>query len=507
MGVTQKKPYCWQASTDEKHVITVDSTLVSCDWEKSAAYCGQKVFYLIYTSFVGNGSPITVRCKTESGQTLAEEEKLVYDNFLRDGFDLPIEMEEGETIYLEVESAPKGLTGASDPIPVYRRPYLENLKWSKEEVEIGDELKLTADVYNVEDDIPAFVTVYQYWDDFSETVTKMRTTVKDRNVKIFFQFLYNGDLDKVTTNREMKIDKDGFYPLRYFFTVTIGTTEYGKENQDSGFIVFKVKWVNVLEFEDELFRNRSAVLLPDRRDVSSSMVSGLSTLAALMIHASKNKDQLLLLLGHAGSGVRDALSLKRATALAHFLSDDKDAWVKSADEDSTDEDIQHLLKWAGYDPGKIDGYIGPDTKRRIKEFQEDSDLKVDGIVGPKTWGAFYERYQAELKDFMSSLEDGDAAYDNRASIQWLFSDKKASICGGLFPKESFENFPFRSESSARIEALFFLPDEKPSSCDCKDGKCKKEECKIFDPKKGWRRRVIDISDEAYQPYSLLGFSR
>lgn len=56
MGVTQIGPYSWRITTDEKHVIKVDSILVSSEWEKSAAYAGQKAYYLIYTAFVGEGS-------------------------------------------------------------------------------------------------------------------------------------------------------------------------------------------------------------------------------------------------------------------------------------------------------------------------------------------------------------------------------------------------------------------------------------------------------------------
>jgi peptidoglycan hydrolase-like protein with peptidoglycan-binding domain len=47
--------------------------------------------------------------------------------------------------------------------------------------------------------------------------------------------------------------------------------------------------------------------------------------------------------------------------------------------------IQRDLKLAGYDPGPIDGKMGPKTRTAIKAFQKDNHLKVDGIVGPKTW--------------------------------------------------------------------------------------------------------------------------
>ena len=54
---------------------------------------------------------------------------------------------------------------------------------------------------------------------------------------------------------------------------------------------------------------------------------------------------------------------------------------------SHDQDIQTALKNAGLYQGKIDGKLGPGTKRAISEFQTKNGLKADGKVGPKTWAA------------------------------------------------------------------------------------------------------------------------
>ena len=47
--------------------------------------------------------------------------------------------------------------------------------------------------------------------------------------------------------------------------------------------------------------------------------------------------------------------------------------------------IQSALKKAGFDPGPIDGKMGPRTKETIKEFQKSKGLVQNGKVGPKTW--------------------------------------------------------------------------------------------------------------------------
>ena len=47
--------------------------------------------------------------------------------------------------------------------------------------------------------------------------------------------------------------------------------------------------------------------------------------------------------------------------------------------------LQLLLSRAGWNL-KVDGIFGVKTKAAVKEFQEQHNLVVDGIVGPKTWG-------------------------------------------------------------------------------------------------------------------------
>ena len=49
--------------------------------------------------------------------------------------------------------------------------------------------------------------------------------------------------------------------------------------------------------------------------------------------------------------------------------------------------IQQTLKKQGFDPGGIDGEMGPNTKAAIRAFQKAHGLEVDGVVGPKTMAA------------------------------------------------------------------------------------------------------------------------
>lgn len=48
-------------------------------------------------------------------------------------------------------------------------------------------------------------------------------------------------------------------------------------------------------------------------------------------------------------------------------------------------DLQKALKNAGFNPGKVDGKIGPNTVKAIKQFQTAEGLSADGVVGRRTW--------------------------------------------------------------------------------------------------------------------------
>ena len=56
------------------------------------------------------------------------------------------------------------------------------------------------------------------------------------------------------------------------------------------------------------------------------------------------------------------------------------------------KEMQSILEKLGYDIGAcgVDGDFGRMTEKAVKAFQQDHGLKVDGIVGPKTWAALTE---------------------------------------------------------------------------------------------------------------------
>jgi len=49
-------------------------------------------------------------------------------------------------------------------------------------------------------------------------------------------------------------------------------------------------------------------------------------------------------------------------------------------------EVQQALTAKGFDPKGIDGSYGPNTQKAVIAFQKAAGIKVDGIVGPETWG-------------------------------------------------------------------------------------------------------------------------
>ena len=64
------------------------------------------------------------------------------------------------------------------------------------------------------------------------------------------------------------------------------------------------------------------------------------------------------------------------------------SYLKQGSAGAPVEELQRLLNRAGIQPAlEIDGSFGPRTRAAVREFQERTGCKVDGIVGPETMGA------------------------------------------------------------------------------------------------------------------------
>ncbi|AXE28359.1 peptidoglycan-binding protein (plasmid) [Streptomyces globosus] len=64
------------------------------------------------------------------------------------------------------------------------------------------------------------------------------------------------------------------------------------------------------------------------------------------------------------------------------------AYTDRGDSGAKVKELQALLIWHGYSVGStgVDGYFGAATEYAVKRFQTAEGIRVDGIVGPTTWG-------------------------------------------------------------------------------------------------------------------------
>lgn len=115
----------------------------------------------------------------------------------------------------------------------------------------------------------------------------------------------------------------------------------------------------------------------------------------------KKKDESMSMEGLNGVVSENVVSVDAATGQSAeaipVIVDNAQGYAQEAqmpamDESSvgskpTPKQIQQALKNAGVYAGKIDGEIGPKTKKAIEAFQAQNGLKADGKVGAKTWKA------------------------------------------------------------------------------------------------------------------------
>ena len=126
--------------------------------------------------------------------------------------------------------------------------------------------------------------------------------------------------------------------------------------------------------------------------------------------------------------------------------------------------IQQKLVDAGYNI-KVDGIIGPQTKKAIKAFQKEKGLKVDGIVGKNTTAALAG--VPEIKT--ETLEPGEVVKtDDFLAQQELASvsaSNQSSFFSGLMARPGIRGFdPFQGliDTTLVEDEIDLIPRQKPN---------------------------------------------
>ncbi len=231
-------------ATDEEHEIKLDSYLIYAEWKSGYAYIGHSASFDIGTSFVGNGAKIKINGQSEGGKKLGKISSEIRNNKFVGSFDIPDNIENGDEIYFTVKLSKNGLDSESGRIPVFIPPVVSNIKWSAQEARRGDTLTLTADIKEVAPGTEVLVTIYEYdRNGANDRIAEIPVKVKDKKIKLFWEYEYHEDTDEVPTQEEMERYGGSYNPPEYFFTIKAGDIEFGKD-QESELLVFK-DWIEI----------------------------------------------------------------------------------------------------------------------------------------------------------------------------------------------------------------------------------------------------------------------
>ncbi|MDQ0207499.1 peptidoglycan-binding domain-containing protein [Alkalicoccobacillus murimartini] len=73
--------------------------------------------------------------------------------------------------------------------------------------------------------------------------------------------------------------------------------------------------------------------------------------------------------------------------------------------------VQFTISQAGFET-EVDGVFGKDTDEKVKKFQAEHDLTVDGVVGLNTWTALFSEHSEQSFPVESAISYAEEALDN-----------------------------------------------------------------------------------------------
>lgn len=143
------------------------------------------------------------------------------------------------------------------------------------------------------------------------------------------------------------------------------------------------------------------------------------------------------------------------------------------------KEVQVCLKKAGFNPGSIDGNMGWQTRKAIRDFQAVNKLSANGYINSKTW-AELSIYKQPIGDSVSGLKKGKGSKKESQGkaadlqLKQINKDDKGTIKFDLKSADSIKNI-----QRALKKAGF-----NPGSIDGKLGKRTKKAIAKFKKSKG-----------------------
>ncbi len=230
--------------TDTEHEEELESSLISANWQNGVAIGGQKAAVEVRTCFVGNGAPIKITGKSESGRKLGKISDVIRNNIFVGELDIPEDIEKGDRVWFEFKLPKNDLSGESEEIPALPPVQVTNMKWSAEEARRGDVLKLSAETDTIPEGAEVIVTIYEYDDDGAhDRIAELSSVVREKKIELEWEYEYHEDTDEIPTDEEVRRYGGSYNPPEYFFTIKFAGVELGRE-QESGLLRFK-DWIEI----------------------------------------------------------------------------------------------------------------------------------------------------------------------------------------------------------------------------------------------------------------------
>lgn len=234
-------------STDEVHIVTLESKITHAIWRSKAACMEEKAVFEVWTHFVGNGSDIQIKVEDKHGKKIKKLTGKVYGDYFAGSILVPKKAK--EELSFTAKLPKHGLEMKSDTLKVIPPIAVTNMKWGQEEARREDLVKLSADIEGVPDETEVMIHIYEHDQDGAhDFITKFPCRVKNKKIEAEWEYEYHEDTDEIPTDEEMKEYGKTYNPPEYFWVVEVYGKRFGQK-QESGLLEFK-DWLEIEIFDE-----------------------------------------------------------------------------------------------------------------------------------------------------------------------------------------------------------------------------------------------------------------
>lgn len=174
--------------------------------------------------------------------------------------------------------------------------------------------------------------------------------------------------------------------FRWAFSQLGGSIYHGSNTIWNQYCTVQGKLVNGKRDDGFELRPGTAVFMYNKKDGKRGHI-GLYIGGGLVIEAKGTKDGVVISKIERWHewGELKGVDYGRGDSMDEIKMEVVNVMLKQGDRGAAVKKLQRILNLAGFDSGTVDGIFGKNTTKAVKEFQAAHDLKVDGIVGGRTW--------------------------------------------------------------------------------------------------------------------------